>query len=91
MPDEQPAQAPDQAVILPASPLPSDQTQPTPEPKQEQDQAPAPVAPPGLIYLGGQAIVGIPARDIEARELSGLELTVGELVATGLYQLRSEI
>jgi hypothetical protein len=41
---------------------------------------PAPDQPPpklwqGLVYLGGQAIIGIPARDLEASELAGLGLT----------------
>ena len=40
----------------------------------------------GLKYVGdGTALIGIPARDLTARELAGLPLRRIELLATGLY------
>lgn len=62
-----------QGIIQPATATPSNET-PAPEPKLT-----------GLEYLGGQAIIGVPARDLAVSELDGLLLSLEELVQTGLY------
>lgn len=66
------------SIIPPATATPSSET-PAAEPKLT-----------GLEYLGSQAIIGVPARDLAAGELAGLGLSPEELVQTGSYRARYE-
>jgi hypothetical protein len=79
MPQKKDAPAPDQGVIPPATPPVAEPTPPAPELKLV-----------GLDYLGGQAIIGVPARDLAAKELPGLGFSAQELVNSGLYRPRYE-
>jgi hypothetical protein len=53
--------------------------------QQEQAQEQPQPRLRGVRHLGQAALVGIPARHLSLDEISGLNLTVDALVATGVY------